>query len=210
MAHGLLGRDVLRGAHHHPGLGDGGGAHGLGDPEVGELHLPGGRDEDVARLDVPVHQADGVRGVEGAAGLFEHVEGVPHRQRALAGQHVGQRLAHHQLHDQVGQRAAGGGVVDLAVVVDRGDPGVGDACGDLGLGPEPFDELGVGGELGLEHLDRHVPVQDGVVGLPDLTHPAGGDEAQQAVAVGQQCTGVQTHCPPPRSAPRTSRPMGPA
>ena len=210
VAHRLLGRDVLGGAHDHPGLGDGRGAHGLGDAEVGELHLTGGRDEDVARLDVPVHESDRVGGVEGTSGLLEHVERVPERQLTFAGQHVGQGLAHDEFHHQVGQGAAGGGIGDLPVVVHGRDPGVGDPGGDLGLGTEPVHELGVGGELGLEDLDRDPAVEHGVVGLPDLTHAAGGDQSLESIAVGQDRAGIQAHGAPPSSAPITSRPMGAA
>ena len=41
MTQRLLGGDVLGGAHHHAGLGDGRGVDGLGDTEVGELDLSG-------------------------------------------------------------------------------------------------------------------------------------------------------------------------
>src|ERR1700744_1312529 len=56
VAEGLFGGDVLGGAHHHAGLGDRSGVDGLGDTEVGDLHLAGGGDQNVARLDVAMHQ----------------------------------------------------------------------------------------------------------------------------------------------------------
>ena len=77
LAERLLGGDVLGGTHHHPGLGHRGGVDGLGDAEVGQFHLAGRCDEDVARLDVAVHQTGGVRDLECAAGLLQHVQGVP-------------------------------------------------------------------------------------------------------------------------------------
>jgi hypothetical protein len=73
----LLGRDVLRGAHHHAGLRDGSGVDGLGDAEVGELDLARRRDEDVARFHVAVHQAGRVCDLQSATGLLEHVQRVP-------------------------------------------------------------------------------------------------------------------------------------
>ncbi len=84
VAERLLRRDVLGGAHHHAGLRDRRRVDGLGDAEVGELHLAGGRDQDVAGFDVPVDQPGGVCDLKRAAGLLEHVERVPQRQAAGA------------------------------------------------------------------------------------------------------------------------------
>ena len=58
----LLGRQVLGGAHHHVVAGEVvvGGLEALGDAEVGEQHPAVGRDEDVAGLDVAVHEAGAV------------------------------------------------------------------------------------------------------------------------------------------------------
>ena len=80
VAERLLRRDVLGGAHHHAGLRDRRRVDGLGDAEVGELHLPGGRDQDVAGFDVAVDQPGGVGDLKRPAGLLEHVERVPQRQ----------------------------------------------------------------------------------------------------------------------------------
>ena len=77
VAQRLLGRDVLGGAHHHAGLGHRSGVDGLGDAEVGDLHLTGGSDQDVARLDVAMHQTGGVRDLQRTPGLLEHVQRVP-------------------------------------------------------------------------------------------------------------------------------------
>ena len=59
---GLLGREVGRGPHHEPGLGDLlVDADRPGDPEVGHLDLAVGGDEDVAGLDVAVDDPVAVR-----------------------------------------------------------------------------------------------------------------------------------------------------
>ena len=71
LAHRLLGRDVLRRAHDHAGLGGRVALPGveralldLGDPEVEDLDevVPVGRagEEDVVRLDVAVRDAEGM------------------------------------------------------------------------------------------------------------------------------------------------------
>ena len=213
MTQRLLGRDVLGGAHHHAGLGHRRGVDGLGDAEVGDLHLAGRGDQDVARLDVAVHQAGGVRDLQRAAGLLEHVQRVPQRQPAGALEHRVQRLAVDQLHHQVGG-AALAVHVGLAVVVDAGDARVVEHRGGARLGAEPLDELGVRGELGLEHLDRDAAAQPAVDGLPHLAHAAGGDQPLQPVAAGQRHTNARAHGPslqrggdrrPARSARRARR-----
>jgi hypothetical protein len=142
MTQRLFGRDVLGGAHHHAGLGDRGGVDGLGDPEVGELDLPGRRDEDVAGLDVAVHEAGGVSDLQGATGLLEHVQRMPQRQPPGALQHRVQRLAVDEFHHQV-RGAALAVHVGLAVVVHARDAWVVEHRDGARLGAEPFDELGV-------------------------------------------------------------------
>ena len=62
----------------------------------------------------------GVRDLQRAAGLLEHVQRVPQRQPAGALEHRVQRLAVDQFHHQVGG-AALAVHVGLAVVVDAGD-----------------------------------------------------------------------------------------
>ena len=69
VPHGLLGGEVLGGAHHHAGgrqraLVDAG-----GDAEVGELGQALAVDEDVGGLDVPVDDAGVVDDLEGAGHL---------------------------------------------------------------------------------------------------------------------------------------------
>ena len=140
LAERLLGGDVLGGAHHHAGLGDRRGVDGLGDAEVGQLHLTGRGDEDVAGFDVAVYQAGGVRHLQCPAGLLQHVQGVPQRQPAGSFDHRVQRFAVDQFHHQIGG-AALTVHVGLAVVVHGGDAGVVQHGDRAGLGPEPLDEF---------------------------------------------------------------------
>ncbi|SHV82607.1 Uncharacterised protein [Mycobacteroides abscessus subsp. abscessus] len=180
MAQRLFGGNVLRGTHHHAGLRDRGGIDSLGDAEVGEFHLAGGRDEDVARFDVAVHQTRRVCDLKRTAGLLQHVQGVAQREAAGAFEYRVQRFSVNQLHDQIG-RAALAVDIGLAVVVDAGDPGMVQHRDGAGLGAEPLDEFGVRGELGLEHLHGHLAAQPAVGTLPDLAHTAGRDESLQPV-----------------------------
>ena len=205
----LLRGDVLRGAHHHAGLRHRRGVDGLGDAEVGELHLTGRGDQDVARLHVAVHEARGVRDLQRPPGLLEHVEGVPQRQPPGALEHGVQRFAGDHLHHQVGGAT---GVVEfgLAVVVDAGDAGVVQHGDGARLGAEPLDELGVRRELRLEHLDGDLAAEAGVRRLPDLAHAARGDESLKTVAVGQRHSDARAHDPSRSAAAMVARPIGAA
>ena len=184
IAGGLFRRDVLGGAHHHAGLGDGGGVDGLGDAEVGDLDLPGGGDQDVAGFDVAVHQTLIVGCLQRPARLFEHVQGIGQRQSAHAGDDGVERFAVDEFHHQVGEWFAGAAVGGFAVVEDVGDARVVEHGRDLRLGAEPGSELGAIGVLGLEHLDGDPTIEPGVERFPHLSHTARGDQPHQPIAVG--------------------------
>ena len=87
---------------------------GAREAEVGEEGVVAVADEHVVRLDVAVHEADGVRGVERVGDLAEQVERAPRVERAVADQ-VDERRPVDQAHREVQA------VVGLAGVVDRDD-----------------------------------------------------------------------------------------
>ena len=72
--------------------------------------------------------------------------------------------------------------VDLADVVDRHDVGVVEARCGAGFAAEPLVEVGVFGEVGEQHLQRHHAVDGGVVGAPHLAHTATAQQLNQLVA----------------------------
>ena len=80
----LLGREVLHRAHDLAGRGERHLVGDAGDAEVGDLDPAVGRDQQVARLDVAVHEAGGVRGLQGGRGLGDDVEHLVGREHALA------------------------------------------------------------------------------------------------------------------------------
>jgi hypothetical protein len=98
-------------------------------------------------------------------------------------------------HHQVGRASLADVELGLAVVVDAGDAGVIEHGDRAGLCAEPLDELGVGGELSLEHLDGDLATQPGVDALPHLTHAAGSNQPLQPVAVGQRDSDARAHDP---------------
>ena len=82
-------------------------------------------------------------------------------------------------------------IVDVALsahVVDADDVGMGQAGCRVGLLPEVIDELLVLGELGLQDLDRHQPVQEFVHGAVNDGHSAVTDLLQQFIASRQDLT----------------------
>ena len=186
-AAGLLGREVLRRAHHLAGGGQAEAVGGAGDAEVGDLHLPVGRDQQVGRLHVAVHDAGPVRGADRVGRLGHQVADHLGVERLAAAQQRRERLPVDELHHE--ERARQAGAVrsaeqrGLPDVVDRRDARVVQRRGVPGLGLEPGAEQRVVGVLALEHLDRHGPAQRGVGGPPDLAHATGRDPRLQPVPV---------------------------
>ncbi len=179
LAGRLLGADVLGGAEHDAALGHGRGLKSPRDAEVGHFDGPDLGDEQVARLDVAVDDPRPVRGVQSLGHLADDVERDLRAERAVAAQDSGQRLARHQLHDEVGDPVA------LAVVEDLGDPRVGEAGGDARLVPEPFAEGGVGRHVLPQQFHRDLAAEELVRGLPHLAHAARRDAGRQPVTAAE-------------------------
>ena len=152
--------------------------HGARDAEVGD-HRAAGREHDVLRLDVAVHDAVAVRVGERA----RHLGGDP--QRVFEGellfprQPVAQRLALDERHDVVQETG------DRTRIVQRQDVGMLQPRGDLDLPEEALGSQGRG-ELGVEHLDRHGTVMLHVLGQEDGGHPTAAELALNRVAVGER------------------------
>ena len=181
----LLGRQVLGRAHHHVVAGEivVGDVEALGDAEVGEQHATVGGDEDVARLDVAVHEAGAVGGVERARHGRADVDRELGPEALLAVEQLAQALAVDELHHD------GLAAVVLEHVVDGDDvrvvqPGDGDR-----LAPEALGDDRIGGEVRLEPLDGDLAVELDVGGQPHLGHPAVPDPPLEVVAAGEQLDG---------------------
>ena len=171
----LLGRQVLHRAHHLAGRGQ---RNLVGDPgnaEVRDLDAPLGRDEQVARLDVAVHQPGIVCRVQRGCRLRDDVEHLVGGQHALPLEDRRESLPRHELHDQIGAS------ILFAVVEDVGDSLVVDERGMPSLGAEALQKSGVTEVLVFQDLDGDGAPDDQVGRLPDLTHPADGDPRRQLV-----------------------------
>ena len=122
----------------------------LGDAEVGDLDATVAGEEDVGGLDVAVDEPGSMGGVQCLGHLRRQPGRLPRVDRGGVVEALPQRLPGHELHDD----GLGAGVG--ARVVDRHDPGVGEAGGGDGLLAEPGDEAAVRGEVGVEELHRHL------------------------------------------------------
>ena len=94
--------------------------------------------------------------VQRLAGVGDDLDGPRGRQRSIGVDDVAQRDTVDVLHHDVGQRA--GRRFRLAGVVDRDDRRMVQRGGVLRLTSKPKVEAGVAGQVGTQHLDRHVAV----------------------------------------------------
>lgn len=171
--HGLR-RQVRGGARDHPGRGDRRVAGRVRDPEVGELRALVGQ-QDVARLDVPVHDPGLVRRGQRVGDLRADLGHLRRRQRAALGEHLGEAVGGQVLHHQHRQPVVLHDVEDrdgVRMVQPRGDPAlaqhpVAEVAG-LVDGQHPFD----GDPLAQSLVERP----------PHRTHGAGTEFLQQPVA----------------------------
>lgn len=197
--HGTLGSEVVQGADQLAAAGQPGGEavarvlHG-GDTEVGEHDPPGAQaptgcrfrvlQQDVAGLDVTVQHAHPVRGGERVQHLRSYPGRLVRAERPAAVQHVGERGAFDQLHDDDGAPLV------LGHVVDGDDPGVAHPGGGARLALHPGVQ---GGEFGLarvavgaQFLDRHLAREHFVDRAPDRSHAATAQLAAHPVAADEQ------------------------
>jgi hypothetical protein len=175
----LLRRRVVHRAHVLPRRRELAPARGrLGDAEVAQVHGPaaGTGDQDVAGLDVAVHQTRGVHGVEGVGHRLQQGAQRLDVEPTVALEHRAEVLAVDEAHRQVEH------AVRVARVVDRDDVRVLQAGRDGGLPLEAVAVLPVGGERRGEHLEGDRAAQLEVAGAVDDAHTAFADEGVDAVA----------------------------
>ncbi len=149
---------------------------GARDPEVGHVEISGLVEQEVSRLDVPVHDTAAVCSVERASRLVEPGERLIHRRRPADAEPVLQRPAPEMLHDD--ERPP----LPLADVEDRDrarlarEPGRGES-----LAGEPSPQGLVPRVLLGQHLDRDRPPEHLVLGAEDLAHAAVADPCRPEV-----------------------------
>ena len=166
--------------------------------EVGDLGVALVVDDHVVRLEVAVDDSVAV----GEPGRLEDLDAQVDRavlvERRLGGDDLLERAPREVLHRDVV------GAVVLAAVEDAHDVRVLEPGRRTRLAPEALDELLVLREPAVEHLERHLAAEVGVLGAVDVRHPARADPADDAVArVDQRVVGDLGHPPPPSSASST-------
>ena len=165
VAQNLLGRQVLRGAHHDVLVGEILiAAQCLGDAEIGQHHPTVLGEQDVAGLHVAMDDARTMRGVEGRAHGHPDVNRQFEAERPLLVEGLAQRLAVDELHDH------GLASVVLDRVVNGHHVGVVQTGCHQGLASEPLRHRPLGGQVGLEQFHRHRAIEGQVGGLPDVGH----------------------------------------
>ena len=172
VAAGLLRGHVQRGAGDEPGLRQFQILGRAGQAEVGQFDaIRAGFQQDVARLHVAVDEPGGVGGGQPGGGLRADPHGLRHGQLLHPPQPLFQGLAGHQLHDQERQP----GLRVLIDLVNGDDVLAGHGGGGAGLPAEPLAGGVVAGQLRVEDLQRHVPLQHRVEGVQDDAHAAPPD-----------------------------------
>jgi hypothetical protein len=203
LAEELLGRRVLRRPHERARAGHVAvqvPAHHLGDPEVRHAHLGQGRadgvgaQEHIVGLEVAVHHAPLVGGVEREQHLAQHPRGDPGRQRAVAIDVLGEVPALFEPGDEV--RLVACAVHEAA---ELHDVRVGELLEDLGLGRQAPQERARGPGL-VQHLDRDQrPL--GLARVVDLAREVGDPRAADRERVLDPVPAIEQVSPAQQPAP---------
>src|SRR5439155_9526994 len=159
-------------------------ANGFGKAEIDHLHrvrpVATARQHDVVGLQVAVHDAEVVCGLECGCHLDADVRGARDGQRSFAREQLRERLALDELHRQVDQPVRG-----LTEIVDGTDVGVRDAARVRGLAVEAGDGLRVVYHGGVHHLDGTPAPHLHVLGEVHLAHSSLAQLFHNVIAVGQ-------------------------
>ena len=155
----------------------------LREPEVEHLHRAVAADLDVGGLQIAMHDAQVVRGLERFGDLPGDRQRLGDRHRSALDQRR-KIVALDQLHHQ---RAD---AVRFLEAVDVRDVGVIERCEHLGFAGEAGQALGVLGEVLRQDLDGDVAVEPGVARAVDLPHASltelGGDLVRTESRAGGQ------------------------
>ena len=137
-------------------------------------------DEDVVGLEIAVHDAEVMRGVQAVGDLAGELGRAARLERPLTAHERGERLPLHVLHRQI-QRPVRG----LAEVVDRGHIWLVNLARVRGLAVEAADGFRRGRQRRAHHLHGALATHLHMLSQVHPTHPAFPDAAQHAVAVGE-------------------------
>src|SRR5271155_201954 len=148
--------------------------HRLRQSEVEDFGVPAHGYENIGGLDVAMHDALRVRGIESVGNFDGEFQRFIFRQ-GLAGDAVLERLAVQELHDD--ERA----LVLFADFVDGADIRVIECGGGSGFALETFQRRPISGEIIGQEFQRYEALQFGVFRFIDYAHPATAQLFQDAV-----------------------------
>ena len=138
-------------------------SYGPGDAEIGH-HRVAGVEQDVRRLDVPVHHVGAMGVAQRIRHLARDLERVVDGELAFPGQTLPEGLSLDVRHDIVGH------ALSLIGIVERQDVGMVETRGDLNLAEKP-DRSYLRGDVGAEDLDGNRALVLEVMGEVDPCHP---------------------------------------
>ena len=153
----------------------------LGDAEVGQVQVVGvivvvaALDQQVSRLDVPVHKPLGVRGVQRPRGLAQQEHGDLRLEPAAFLYHLPQISTGYVPHYDVQQPVA------RPHVVNGNDVRMVHRSRDARFLEEARAEYIVAGQFGCQHLDRDNVTESRMLRLKDDAHAAAAENRPQAV-----------------------------
>ncbi len=177
LAADLLGRDVVERADPVAGLRAAGDRQRvLREPEVRQVDVVVGGQQDVRGLDVAVHEAGGVRLVQRRADLRDDPRRPLGRQPALAPDEAADVVAGDVAHRDVRDPAL------VARVIDRDDVGVIDRRRDLRLAHEPVADRLVLEQPGRDDLQRDRAIERELRRPVDDAHAAAAGDRLDPVA----------------------------
>src|SRR5271166_5565283 len=143
-------------------------------------------ENDVARLDVPVHHAQLVSDSQCPRCLRHNTKRPRHRESSLFQQNLADVLALYYFHHDEG--AAVLGVVE---VVHSDRIRMAELAGDDGFGLEALQEIGISGNAFVDHLDRAHLVERQVPAAIDHAHAANADLIQNLILVADDHPGLK-------------------
>ena len=183
----LLGRHVLRRAGLRFAARDAGGR--ARQTEVGDLRAAAAVDHDVGGLEIAMQHALVVRRRQARAELPRDLDGLVFRQPADAAQQRRQILAVHVLHREEVRRAVRRRSTD---VEDAADVRMRDAQRQADFVEEPLEPIRVALDVARQELQRDGLAELQVVGAVDLAHAAAAEQADHAIAAGEDRAGQET------------------
>ena len=132
-------------------------------------------EQDVFRLDIPVDDARLAGGVERGRQIGRDPRRLGGIEPAIPGQALAERLAGYIVHDIEKE------ILARTCRMHRHDVGVSQPGDGPGFRQEAAGESFVGGELGVNDLDRHVAVERGIPGAVHDAHASAPDLVPQLV-----------------------------